>query len=405
MKNHFRLGTFMKSLLAVLIGVSSGTKCTTEMDCSLNGNCSKDACRCDPGWKGDACDVLDFRPATSKEEVLQGAYQGGFASWGASVFFENGKYHMFAAEMAEHCGLNSYTYNSVVVHATAHKPEGPFVRDKVVVPNQSHNPTVVRAPNGSWVLYHIGCGQNIRKCITGCKNNTTPSGAKGKVGPLLPPDDDGYQCHPGYGDPPNVLVAPTLDGPWRLHGLTVNTSKWFKHFDNPAPYIFPNGSVLALSRRYPTHGSGNGSQIGIVTSADWFAGPYIYPARRIPFLHVHSVEDPFLWRNKRGSFHALFHNWAGSTAGAHAYSPDGLTWTWSPTPTYTKTVELADGSSFTFKRRERPHLLLDAERNPTHLYNGVQSEENRGTTGQKDFSYTFVQATAAAPTPEVVVVV
>ena len=215
------------------------------------------------------------------------------------------------------------------MHATADEPEGPFVRDKVVVPNQAHNPTVVRAPNGSWVLYHIGCGQNIRKVIKGCHNDTTPSGAKGKVGPLLPPDDDGYQCHSGYGDPPNIFISESLDGPWRLHGLNVTSSRWFKHFDNPAPYIFPSGSVLALSRRYPTHGSGNGSQIGIVTSADWLEGPYVYPERRIPFLGVHSIEDPFLWRNKRGYSHALFHNWAGITAGAHAFSLDGLSWTWT----------------------------------------------------------------------------
>ena len=104
--------TFFSLLAAILIATpaAAGKHCATEMDCSLNGKCSKDVCHCDPGWRGHACDVLDFRPATSKEAILQGAYQGGFASWEASVFFENGTYHMFAAEMAEHCGLNSYTY-------------------------------------------------------------------------------------------------------------------------------------------------------------------------------------------------------------------------------------------------------------------------------------------------------
>ena len=125
-----------------------GSKCTTDMECSLNGQCKNHSCDCDRGWKGDACDMLDFKPMESKEQILQGAYRGGYASWGASVIFDNGKYHMFVAEMAGHCGLNSYTYNSVVVHAVADDPSGPFIRDRVVVPNQAHNPTVVKAPNG-----------------------------------------------------------------------------------------------------------------------------------------------------------------------------------------------------------------------------------------------------------------
>ena len=36
-------------------------------------------------------------------------------------------------------------------------------------------------------------------------------------------------------------------------------------------------------------------------------------------------------------------------------------------------------------------VCVRVQGNPSHLYNGVLSKDNRGVTGQRDFSYTFVQ--------------
>lgn len=58
--------------------------------------------------------------------------------------------------------------------------------------------------------------------------------------------------------------------------------------------------------------------------------------------------------------------------GAHAYSRDGLAWTWSPTMAYTKRVEWTDGTATLFCRRERPALLLDPTwRVPLALFTAV----------------------------------
>jgi hypothetical protein len=95
-------------------------------------------------------------------------------------------------------------------------------------------------------------------------------------------------------------------------------------------------------------------------------------------------EDPFLWQDRRGHYHALLHanTWVDSRgvvhsvalhAGRHAYSVNGVEWTYSRTPPYTGTIQWNNGSSCSLSRMERPYLLFDAKTGaPTHLINGVQ---------------------------------
>ena len=122
-----------------------------------------------------------------------------------------------------------------------------------------------------------------------------------------------------------------------------------------------------------------------------FGGSSIFPG-----LATKGAEDPFYWRGADGSHHALLHNMApwdtwwwhgrrGNRVGRHAWSEDGRAWHYSGDVAYTATVEYDDGAEYTFYRRERPHLLLDAAtRAPTHLVTGVM-------TGIGDASFTLVQ--------------
>jgi hypothetical protein len=92
--------------------------------------------------------------------------------------------------------------------------------------------------------------------------------------------------------------------------------------------------------------------------------------------------DPFLWRDKQGAFHAVFHcrNWfqkqspadGVSDAGGHAFSADGVTWQLAPEPVWTTTVEHTDGTNTTFFHRERPQVFIDPETStPAALFNAV----------------------------------
>eukprot|EP00656_Telonema_subtile_P013704 TRINITY_DN16965_c0_g1_i3.p1 TRINITY_DN16965_c0_g1~~TRINITY_DN16965_c0_g1_i3.p1 ORF type:complete len:560 (+),score=93.21 TRINITY_DN16965_c0_g1_i3:139-1818(+) len=377
--------------LVVVVGlIALAAACKTGLDCSLNGQCVQGACQCLPSWKGDSCDVLNLIPAT--DATAGGAYRSAYtSSWGASVALgPDGTYHMFTSEMANHCGLKSYTSNSQIVHATSPRPEGPFKRREVIVESFAHNPTVVTDPrDGTQVLYHIGCGTGQKTKMTGCTNGTTPKHMSEAA--YL---STNYSCHGGYGDPANVYVAPSLDGPWHMHGLSVQTSKWMKHMDNPAPVILANGSVLLLLRRFPTHGSGQGSTVGVAHASAW-NGTYVLPDTPIDFREQpskHWVEDPFMYQHDDGSFHALFHNWVFSSApvGVHAFSLDGIAWNMSAGIAYTTTVE----GGQTFKRRERPHLILSARGHPEHLYTGVMP----AASPQHDYSYTHHQAVHTAST-------
>ena len=72
-------------------------------------------------------------------------------------------FHMFAAVFAGHGGLSSWTSQSQVLHAVADTPEGPFVPTKdgpkgdgIIVAPEAHNPTVVRANDGTYLLFSIG---------------------------------------------------------------------------------------------------------------------------------------------------------------------------------------------------------------------------------------------------------
>ena len=128
----------------------------------------------------------------------------------------------------------------------------------------------------------------------------------------------------------------------------------------------------------------NRSAVGLLRAGfTWWASDYANASTWVPVGPLpagaslpddSNVEDPFLWRDKQGRFHALFHNMepTDGTAycGTHAFSSDGANWIaggW----TYGGSVQFTDGSNFTFSRRERPHLLFDGF-TPVGLSNGVQ---------------------------------
>ena len=118
-----------------------------------------------------------------------------------------------------------------------------------------------------------------------------------------------------------------------------------------------------------------------------------------PDLPAPGREDGFVWQRDDGTFHAIFHGmtrqnltWAckgqpsslfpgalkvlpcpeprfhpSPWVGRHAWSRDGRTWAYSPRPAFGSTVRFTDGTSASYARRERPHLVLDDHGNPTHL--------------------------------------
>ena len=69
---------------------------------------------------GDRCQTLALLPTGRKTGLrLTNGRDGNISTWGGGILQdENGVYHMWAAEMLEGCGIDSWTTNSHIVHAT-----------------------------------------------------------------------------------------------------------------------------------------------------------------------------------------------------------------------------------------------------------------------------------------------
>ena len=55
--------------------------------------------------------------------------------------------------MLHHCGINAWTENSRIVHATAPTATGTYTRREQVFGVFSHEPAATRAPSGEFVIY------------------------------------------------------------------------------------------------------------------------------------------------------------------------------------------------------------------------------------------------------------
>jgi hypothetical protein len=51
--------------------------CEDARQCELNGQCVDGLCRCEPGWRGKFCEVLDLRPAKNQN----GYKRLNYSSW------------------------------------------------------------------------------------------------------------------------------------------------------------------------------------------------------------------------------------------------------------------------------------------------------------------------------------
>ena len=93
-----------------------------------------------------------------------------------------------------------------------------------------------------------------------------------------------------------------------------------------------------------------------------------------------SGRSPFMWIDRRGSFHILAHTWFSGawplmTISGHAFSRDGISnWTFSHEEPYSYNVTYTSGVVEPFATIERPKLLFDRRGVPTHLFNGVSSQ-------------------------------
>jgi hypothetical protein len=227
--------------------------CKSDLDCSLNGKCGSEECSCRQGWKGNDCGILDLAPSSSVEAF----HRPLTASWGGGVIFAEGQYHLFVAVMEKHCGLDTWGANSAIYHAVSSLAAGPYVNETIVVPHWAHSPRITQAPDGTYLLWHVGCGDEPDSDLKkGCTNGTTP-GTGPPPAPAVPGSPREGPTSTGSGatnagsenacnrNGMNALSSKSIHGPWTQALSLVVTSKPFfpSSLDDPAPLHLPNGST------------------------------------------------------------------------------------------------------------------------------------------------------------------
>lgn len=338
------------------------------------------------GSRGDLGFQFELEPAAPPAE--QAFHSKSYVSWGGSVIqaepSEPGgaQYHMFAAVFGGGGGLSSWQSNSEIMHLLSPTPTGPFMpasdgpkQDGIIVGKEAHNPTVVRANDGTYLLFSIG-----------------------------------HQP---------LLSSPSLHGPWKVVK--------FCSCNNPAPLVVPGRDEIYVY----CHGGPDpqhwGASVGMAWTPHWSSDIWHTADNNTDDRHSggkdlfgHPVEDPFAWYSPStnpaapGSFHLLCHGFrmgmvdnsngaadrgialAGNGYGAYANAPTPFgPWAFQEARVaYDSLIQLKNGSSLgPLQRRERPHLLLSKAGVPTHLYNGVclPGGYAAGVNGSQH-CYTHVQA-------------
>lgn len=332
---------------------------------------------------------------------------------------DNGTWHLFHAQFANHCGIYSHpggwTNNSFVARSvsTTGQPEGPYQFVTRVIPAFAHNPEVHRDPaDGSYVIFFIGgwstsvgvCNEtatvNSSNRSTGDDNRLReahpwrrPPPAPNCTAPNWPkscgsdmPGPSGDLCGPcrdklNGGCGLSVATAATLAGPWITRPVRI-INQWasdevYCAHTNPSVQPLGNGSwVMAFNA-----GECQGHEaVGTAISDTGPLGPWRLLSRNAALRNadgtMHHCEDPFIWKSARG-WHLLVHNYQVPPAGLSAYgfSVDGRNWNLSTVPPYNWTIEFTDGTRSNLTKYERPKLIFDESpgRAPLFLINGARS--------------------------------
>lgn len=337
--------------------------CVGDECCSLNGlyDAVSDSCSCFRPWSGQNCSALQILPSPP----IQGyGMAPNLTSWGGNIVYYGGKYHLYVAEMANGCSLNTWGQNSQCVHATADHPTGPFLRQSIAVGIWCHNPQIMMQSNGtgtSFYLFHIGDGSGGNP-----KNCSTESDM-----PML--DRHSQQLHSAPAATAFTGKVNVKAGGSTLHAASSPDGPFLPtvplpNCNNPSPMLHPNGTWFLLCDSTTLHSApsalGPWTQLGQVNARGGVAGTY---------------EDAFLFLDPRGHWHVIFHVYTtdvpdtcvNSTVSGHYFSRDGFTWLASPYEPFTNFVQFTNGSSMVVATRERPKLLFNSNGDPTHLVNGV----------------------------------
>jgi hypothetical protein len=276
-----------------------------------------------------------------KPAVKNGGFKReGYILWCPTVIKVGKMYHMFASSWPEKYGLGGWTTYSEIIRATSDNLYGPYQFQEVVLSkregfwdnDRAHNPKIVKAGD-KYVLYYISSA-----------------------------NETGY------------AYADSITGPWNRIDSVVMP------FSNPAPQVRQNGSVYVFGRK-----AAGKVRIAQGYEAGAFDGRYRLVTNNFNLLpDSNQLEDPTIWWAS-GQYNVILSDFNGDLTGvkkngAQYYSTDGVHYYPATKESiYTKTVDYDDGSSKTFRRRERPFVFVDEKGRVTAFFTSCLVHNEDGT--------------------------
>lgn len=263
----------------------------------------------------------------------------GYILWCPTVIKVGNIYHMFASRWPEQYGLGGWTTHSEIVRATSKDLIGPYTFQEVVIQkregfwdnDRAHNPKIVKAGN-TYILYYISSA-----------------------------NETGY------------ATSSSIEGPWtRIDQLAMP-------FSNPAPLVKNDGSIYVFGRK-----SVNNIRIAQAYTAPTFDAKYsLLNGGNNLLPDSCQLEDPTIWWAS-GQYNVILSDFRGKATGvdkggAQYASKDGINYKLvSKTPVYTKKVLYDDGSSQTFRRRERPFVYVNEKAQVTAFFTSCLTQAPDG---------------------------
>jgi hypothetical protein len=183
---------------------------------------------------------------------------------------ERGVWHLFAAEFVGNCGVADWVPNSRIIRAVSAFEAGPYTFAEEVLPPFAHNPQVQKLRDGTYTLWMIGTADAPTSSLfNDCRAGNSRLPSTRRPSPLIQLP----------GQEVRAYWSRNITGPWsRNHSVLLGREPYF---DNPAPLVFRNGSVIVLTRGV-NESSGAPNSLGAIalgTAANWQTGPYASGAR------------------------------------------------------------------------------------------------------------------------------
>eukprot|EP00466_Bigelowiella_natans_P018467 jgi/Bigna1/143123/aug1.76_g17831 len=310
------------------------------------------------GWKDAKCQTLDFEPLDKDVIGYNAIVTTESASAGAAIVQgTGGVWHMWVTEIAKNCGYPSWKTNSMISYASSTSLAGPYAKKDDLFGPFASTPKAVKAPSGEYVLYisafvdplsqrvDANADTNVCDCSithpnkrlyakmwTWCNETRTDvTEATYMTWTKTPSDLTSYS--------PFVRIYQPEDHLQTLHAMY-------------SPLILPERKYLISEYRWKCP---KNIFRGEPSTYEFF-GANIFGTN---FMSAKDgLEDPSLYRDPNGVFHAFIVNRIGGYSILHAYSTDFTTWTSTGTA-YANSLAFTDNTQGVFPACVRPFAVMD----------------------------------------------